>query len=272
MADDSVTIWGSGLKFGRKPENGELLIGDGVGFKLANLSSGSGVTITESAGGIEISATGSGGTVTSVTATSPLKSTGGATPDISIDGVIGVANGGTGAATLALNNVILGNGTGAVQTVAPGANGNVLTSNGTTFVSSAPSSASWSLSFVTTNQTVTSSTAFRDATGLGFAVTSGTYSFMFIVPLVVGAGGFKLGVNGPTLTSLYAALAGNAPATAYDTNIISSAGSGSLVLLIQGIVTVSASGTFILRFGQATSNAAATSILAGAVVQYARMP
>ncbi len=50
---------------------------------------------------------------------------------------IAVANGGTGATTLAANNVILGNGTGAVQTVAPGTSGNVLTSNGTTWVSQA---------------------------------------------------------------------------------------------------------------------------------------
>ena len=36
MADDNVTIWNSGLKFGRKPANGELLIGDGVGFVLVD--------------------------------------------------------------------------------------------------------------------------------------------------------------------------------------------------------------------------------------------
>ena len=84
MADDNVTIWGPGLKFGRKPANGELLIGDSVGFKLATLSAGSGVTISNTAGGVQISATGSGGTVTSVTATSPLSSSGGATPDISL--------------------------------------------------------------------------------------------------------------------------------------------------------------------------------------------
>lgn len=51
---------------------------------------------------------------------------------------VGVANGGTGATSLTANNVILGNGTSAVQTVAPGTNGNVLTSNGTTWVSSTP--------------------------------------------------------------------------------------------------------------------------------------
>ncbi|MBM4253743.1 MAG: hypothetical protein FJ146_17380 [Deltaproteobacteria bacterium] len=54
-------------------------------------------------------------------------------------GTLSVANGGTGASTLAANNVLLGNGTDAPLTVAPGANGNVLTSNGTTWVSSTPS-------------------------------------------------------------------------------------------------------------------------------------
>lgn len=42
-------------------------------------------------------------------------------------------------ANLTANNVLLGNGTGAPQVVAPGANGNLLTSNGTTWVSSTPS-------------------------------------------------------------------------------------------------------------------------------------
>jgi hypothetical protein len=54
---------------------------------------------------------------------------------------IPVASGGTGAASLAANNVILGNGTSAVQTVAPGASGNLLRSNGTTWVSGAPAAA-----------------------------------------------------------------------------------------------------------------------------------
>jgi hypothetical protein len=47
-------------------------------------------------------------------------------------------NGGTGNNTNALNNVLLGNGTGALQTVAPGSSGNLLTSNGTTWASAAP--------------------------------------------------------------------------------------------------------------------------------------
>jgi hypothetical protein len=48
-----------------------------------------------------------------------------------------VASGGTGANTLTANAVLLGNGTGAVQTLAPGISGNVLVSNGTTWTSQA---------------------------------------------------------------------------------------------------------------------------------------
>ncbi len=54
-----------------------------------------------------------------------------------LTGIAPVANGGTGANTLTLNNVILGNTTSAVQFVAPGTSGNVLTSNGTTWTSTA---------------------------------------------------------------------------------------------------------------------------------------
>lgn len=54
-----------------------------------------------------------------------------------ISGIAAVANGGSGAATLAANSVLLGNGTSALQTVAPGTTGNVLTSNGSTWQSSA---------------------------------------------------------------------------------------------------------------------------------------
>ena len=59
-----------------------------------------------------------------------------------VTGTLPVANGGTGAATLTANNVLLGNGTSALQVVAPGTSGNVLTSNGTTWTSAAPTGAS----------------------------------------------------------------------------------------------------------------------------------
>lgn len=53
-------------------------------------------------------------------------------------GTLPVSNGGTGATTLTANNVLLGNGTSAIQAVAPSTNGNVLVSNGTTWVSQTP--------------------------------------------------------------------------------------------------------------------------------------
>ena len=57
----------------------------------------------------------------------------------SITGItdLAVADGGTGSSTLTANAVLLGNGTSALQTVAPGTSGNVLTSNGTTWTSAA---------------------------------------------------------------------------------------------------------------------------------------
>ena len=52
-------------------------------------------------------------------------------------GTLPVAAGGTGSTSLTANNVLLGNGTSALQAVAPSTSGNVLTSNGTTWQSSA---------------------------------------------------------------------------------------------------------------------------------------
>ena len=55
-----------------------------------------------------------------------------------VTGTLPVANGGTGATSLTANNVVLGNGTSAVQVVAPSTSGNILTSDGSTWQSTAP--------------------------------------------------------------------------------------------------------------------------------------
>ena len=52
-------------------------------------------------------------------------------------GTASVARGGTGAATHTLNNVLVGAGTSALTSVAPSTSGNVLTSNGSTWASTA---------------------------------------------------------------------------------------------------------------------------------------
>jgi hypothetical protein len=54
--------------------------------------------------------------------------------------VVSAQYGGTGSANLTANNVILGNGANTVQVVAPGTSNNVLTSNGTTWISKAVTS------------------------------------------------------------------------------------------------------------------------------------
>ena len=64
-----------------------------------------------------------------------------------LSATLGVNRGGTGANTLTANSVLLGNGTNALQNVAPGTSGNVLTSNGTTWISQAAGGggAAWAL-------------------------------------------------------------------------------------------------------------------------------
>lgn len=71
---------------------------------------------------------------------------------------LAVGSGGTGAATFTANNVLLGNGTSAFQVVAPGASGNVLTSDGTTWQSTAPSGNVASISFGSTGLTPSTAT------------------------------------------------------------------------------------------------------------------
>jgi len=72
----------------------------------------------------------------SLTASKPVFTNG--SKNLVSTGTLGVDQGGTGLTTLTANNVILGNGTSTPSFVAPSTNGNVLTSNGTTWVSSTP--------------------------------------------------------------------------------------------------------------------------------------
>jgi hypothetical protein len=58
--------------------------------------------------------------------------------NLTVSTALSPANGGTGTANLTLGSVIVGNNTGTVTLVSPGTTGNVLVSNGTTWVSQAP--------------------------------------------------------------------------------------------------------------------------------------
>jgi len=130
----------------------------------------------------------------SLSLTSPLAISSGGTGTASttfanlttnVTGTLPVANGGTGAATLTSNNVILGNGTSAVQFVAPGTVGNFLISNGTTWTSAA--AASVLVGTVTWFATNTAPTGYLKANG---AVVSRTiYADLFAaIGTTFGAG------------------------------------------------------------------------------------
>ena len=72
----------------------------------------------------------------SLTASKPVFTNG--SKNLVSTGTLGVDQGGTGLTTLTANNVILGNGASNPTFVAPGTNGNVLVSNGSTWTSAAP--------------------------------------------------------------------------------------------------------------------------------------
>jgi hypothetical protein len=116
-------------------------------------------------------------------------------------GTVGVSVGGTGANTLTANNVILGNGTSAVQFVAPGSSGNVLTSNGTTWTSAAAGGGQLKTEIFTTPGTWTkpaSATQVRvtvigggggGTSNPGGSSSGGTSSFGSAVSATGGGGG-----------------------------------------------------------------------------------
>jgi hypothetical protein len=108
-----------------------------------------------------------------------------------VTGTLPVANGGTGAATLTANNVLLGNGTSALQAVAPGTSGNLLTSNGTTWTSASPPSGG-----------VTSAVA---GNGITVSAATGAVTFSVAAPTFNSVGSYAF--------CAWGAQAGNAPAS-----------------------------------------------------------
>jgi hypothetical protein len=122
-----VTIDGSNT-----PTAGGVVYGDGTNYVSTSAGTAGQVLLSNGASAPSFGAIPSVNLATGVTGTLP------------------VGNGGTGATSLTANNVLLGNGTSAVQTVAPGTNGNVLTSNGTTWTSAAASSGALTLISTTT--------------------------------------------------------------------------------------------------------------------------
>jgi hypothetical protein len=113
---------------------------------------------------------------------------------------ITVADGGTGRSTLTANNLLLGNGTSAVNFVAPSTSGNFLVSNGTTWTSTTLAASGAKLGLAITGE------VWNDVTGSRSFNTSYTNSNAY--PIAVSArtqcsGGSQISfiVNGVTISN-----------------------------------------------------------------------
>lgn len=114
-----------------------------------------------------------------------------------ISGVFGVANGGTGQSSLTANALIVGNGTSPVSFIAPGTSGNILTSDGTNWVSQAPAT-------VKKFRRTSIASGTQNGSNTTFTITNaldvGTELILIgSVPLIEGSGN-NYTISGTTLT------------------------------------------------------------------------
>ena len=121
---------------GTAPSYGKIDLTTHVSGTLPIANGGTNSTATATAGGVNYG-TGTAHAYTAASTSGYILTSGGAGAPAFIQ-TLPVANGGTGANTLTANYVLLGNGTSAPQMIAPSTTGNVLTSNGTTWASTAP--------------------------------------------------------------------------------------------------------------------------------------
>jgi hypothetical protein len=176
---------------------------------------------------------------------------------------------------------MVGNGTGAVSLIAPGASGNLLTSNGTAWASTAPAPAStWTTVKKTADQTVSSSTTLVNDNQLTFPVSANTiYAFnIFLSVSSAGGGGFYVAVNGPASPNRLRVSATNlsgfnaSAVTAYNTAIVGYSGAYSWFILFTGMISVGGtSGDVVLRIAQNVSDASATTFEKGSYLEWAQV-
>ena len=157
----------------------------GDGFALAIANTGVGVITVDPAGSETI---GGSATLTLAAGDAIVTMCNGSNWIVASDKIstLPVANGGTGASTLTANYALLGNGTSALQMIAPGASGNFLTSDGTTWASTTPSVAGDMV--LASVQTVTGAKTFGSAGAVGKLIIAGTTSGSTILNATAAAG------------------------------------------------------------------------------------
>lgn len=181
------------------PANGQLPIGNGTNYTLANITAGTGCSVVNTSGGIQISATGTGGgTVTSVNGSggsTGLTLTGGpisTTGTLTIGGTLTYGAGGTGVSSAPANGqILIGNGSGyTLNTLSAGSNITITnTAGGISIASTGGSGAVTSVSgssyigvSPTTGAVVVTNTGVTTVNGStgnisNVAITSGSQTF-----------------------------------------------------------------------------------------------
>ena len=201
--------------------DGQLLIGNSTGNTLtkATLTAGTGISITNGSGAITIATTGTAG-VTAVTASSPLASSGGTAPNISLSGTVGIANGGTGLTATPTNGQIdIGNGSGFTRaaltagtgititngagsvTIAASSSGGVTSVSGSGAISVSPTTGAAVVSVATagastagivstSTQTFGGNKTFNGSVNVnGIVSTTGAYNFTALNESIFGSSG-----------------------------------------------------------------------------------
>ena len=153
-----------------------------------------------------------------------------------------VAQGGTGLSTLTANNVILGNGTSTPLFVAPSTSGNVLTSNGTTWSSTAPAT-SGTVTSVSGTGTVNGISLSGTVTSSGSLTLGGTLSGVNLASQVTGTLPIANGGTGTTSTTfanLTTNVTGTLPVANGGTGLSSGTSGGVLAYTASGTLASSA--------------------------------
>ena len=273
----AITIANGGTGLGATPTNGQLLIGDGSGYTLATLTAGSGVTINNTSGAIQISATGTG-SVTSVgldpgttgltvSGVNPITTSG----TFTLGGVLAVANGGTGGTTASVARANLS----AAQS---GANSDITSLSGLTTPISASqggTGAAGSLSGYifgngTSPFTSVAAIPMSDLTGTlpinkgGTNATTAANARINILPSYAGNAGKALFVNVGASDVEWAAVAGSGTVTSVDVSggttglTPSTATTGAITLA--GTLAVVNGGTGATIAGTARTNLSAAAL------------
>jgi trimeric autotransporter adhesin len=213
--------------------------------------------ITAASGNVVIAPAGTltGTTLAANVVNSSLTSVGTITSGTWNGTTIAVANGGTSLTTLTANNVILGNGTSAPLFVAPGTSGNLLTSNGTTWLSSSPSAIG-----LVTNVTATAPITSTGGSTPNIAVNSGNLTDVGTDGITITNGtGAVLG-TGTSISQHVADTTHNGYLASTDWNTFNNKqASGNYITALTGDVTATGPGSVAASL-VATSNSTLTTL------------